>query len=116
MNLMAGTELIRIERERQISEEGYTTEHDDSHDKEELALAAACYAAPSLIYLKHEFANAIRFSDPWPWDIRDDKRKYKGNTVLPNNTSLTTNQRVILLAKAGALIAAELDRLLRSQK
>ncbi|MEG2267851.1 MAG: DUF550 domain-containing protein, partial [Acinetobacter sp.] len=34
---------IIAERQRQISEEGWTPEHDDEHDKGELAMAAVCY-------------------------------------------------------------------------
>ena len=40
---------VIAERERHVTEEGWTPEHDDDHDKGELATAAACYAAsPSL--------------------------------------------------------------------
>lgn len=41
----AAIERIAAERTRQIEREGYTPEHDDTHDGGELALAAACYAA-----------------------------------------------------------------------
>ncbi|MCM0757438.1 hypothetical protein M7775_02505, partial [Sporomusa sphaeroides DSM 2875] len=43
----SGIELIAAERQRQISQEGWTPEHDDQHANGELALAAACYAIPS---------------------------------------------------------------------
>lgn len=35
---------VVAERTRQIDVEGWTAEHDDEHDKGELAAAAACYA------------------------------------------------------------------------
>jgi hypothetical protein len=39
-----GIELIADERTRQISEEGWTPEHDDGHDEGELSAAASVYA------------------------------------------------------------------------
>lgn len=118
-----GASRIRIERERQISEEGWTLEHDDDEcEYEELAWAAVCYAAPSkvtadkitlvgqwdcncrsvgecycLTYGK-EFENV---RDPWPWDDSWDKRD--------------KHDRIRQLTIAGALIAAEIDRLLRKE-
>src|SRR5690242_14227731 len=41
---MRGVELIRVERIRQIEEEGWTAEHDENHQEGELARAAAAYA------------------------------------------------------------------------
>ncbi len=41
---MTGAEMIAAERERQVSEEGWTAEHDDEHIMGELAAGAACYA------------------------------------------------------------------------
>jgi len=93
-----GMELIHAERERQIAEEGYTPAHDDEHNLGQLALAAACYAAPRRIYaLRVENDGDYRFFDPFPW--RKDKRE--------------SSRRIDLLVKAGALIAAEIDRLIR---
>ncbi len=40
-----GVELIAAERQRQMTAEGWTHEHDDEHDDGSLATAAACYAA-----------------------------------------------------------------------
>lgn len=81
-----GVALIAEERQRQISDEGYTPEHDDRHDREELARAAAAYAVPT---------------QPWPWHSDGDRR------------SRHAGDRLRQLAIAGALIAAEIDRLLR---
>ena len=85
---MTGIDLIKQERERQIYSEGWSSEHDDEHTNNELALAAVCYALPGT-YL----------SSNWPstWD----KKWYKPTTRIKD------------LTKAGALIAAEIDRLLR---
>ena len=83
-----GINLIEAERERQIYQEGWTEEHDDKHVNNELALAAACYAVPDV------FSQGY-----WPptWDLS----WYKPTT------------RIRDLVKAGALIAAEIDRLQR---
>ena len=83
-----GINLIEAERERQIYQEGWTEEHDDKHVNNELALAAACYAVPDV------FSQGY-----WPptWDLS----WYKSTT------------RIRDLVKAGALIAAEIERLKR---
>lgn len=103
--MKSGAELIAEERQRQVEEKGWTAEHDDEHDCGELALAAVCYATPELLYREDRRPTAILFVDPWPWDPRWDDRKY--------NEKLPTQRRIRQLTKAGALIAAEIDRLQR---
>jgi len=88
---MTGAERIAGERGRQIVEEGWTPEHDDRHAHGELAIAAACYALHGI------------YPSPlpqWPWAKKWDKRSKHG--------------RVRRLEIAGALIAAEIDRLQRA--
>lgn len=82
---MNGVMMIAEERQRQLTAEGYTSTHDEEHEMEELAFAAATYALPS----------PYRQNHLWPdgWDFK------------PGPT------RVRELVKAGALIAAEIDRL-----
>lgn len=41
---MTVLEEIAAERQRQIEVEGWTPNHDDEHDRGEMANAAACYA------------------------------------------------------------------------
>jgi hypothetical protein len=110
----SGAEQIALERQRQIYE-GWTEQHDDGHEDESLALAAVCYAAPERIYVKEEFAASVSFKDPWPWDHGFDKRHYPGhgNVVAPQPNK---KKRIRELVKAGALIAAEIDRLQRSRR
>ena len=96
----SGLDLIIKERERQISEEGWTPEHDKVHINNELAIAAACYA----LHGNAQGAAAIvklSLEDAWPLDIDADKRHKHGY--------------VKRLTIAGALIAAELDRLVDSE-
>lgn len=88
-----GIELIADERKRQIEVEGWTPEHDALHKNGELADAAACYAG--LTRRDHKFS--FRVPNSWPFRIFDWKP--------------TPNDRVRELVKAGALIAAEIDRI-----
>lgn len=112
-----GAELIAEERERQIKQEGYDAEHDDEHTEGELALAAICYATPQLIFIRDDRARAVIFEDPWPWGDRWDKRyTYKSGNTLPEPSTYTREKRISFLVKAGALIAAEIDRLERQKK
>lgn len=39
-------QLVEDERARQVDEKGYSYQHDDEHDREELAAAAAFYLLP----------------------------------------------------------------------
>lgn len=92
---MDSIELIKQERERQITEEGYSWRHDDEEVNHQLSDAAIVYACPApLRYQLEHF---------WPWD----KQYFKPDT------SYTRNGRIKELVKAGALIAAEIDRLIR---
>lgn len=104
---MTGIELIAKERKRQIAEEGWTPEHDDAHTAGCLARAGAVYAAHAGagLFIEREKGTsadvpaAIRYvRDGWPWDDEwwKPNADYKG-----------------CLIKAGALIAAEIDRLQR---
>ena len=103
--IVSGVDLISAERARQVSEEGWTPEHDDEHGSGELAMAACCYASPGRIFVRHDFARGVSFGDPWPWGTRWDKRPPQ---------DCTAQERIRALSKAGALIAAEIDRLVRA--
>lgn len=108
-------EQIADERARQINAEGYSHEHDDTHREGEIAIAAACYAAPHRIYVKRDYADGVTFSDPWPAGWRGDKRPYDGN-VVRSNASKGEAKRRDLLVKAAALIVAEIERIDRAAK
>ena len=94
-----GMELILKERERQIQEEGWSPEHDDQHKNNELLLAAVAYIsfdrimakAPGALveYSKKKPMREGPWADEW-WKPSDDPIRN--------------------LEKAGALIAAEIDR------
>lgn len=108
-----GIKLIEEERERQVSEEGYSRDHDDEHTEGNLALAAACYATPIPLYKTTPRGDYL---NPWPWSQRDDKRIGPDDGEAPHPSEHTTEERIDLLTKAGALIAAEIDRLLRQRE
>lgn len=96
-----GAVRIVLERARQMTEEGWTPEHDDEHADFELARAAICYLAAVA-----GLPGAGSVDDPpgvapegWPWHAD----WWKPSDMIRD------------LTKAGALIAAEIDRLVRSQ-
>lgn len=90
----SGVDLIAAERIRQIIEEGRTRAHDDQHTRAEMVSAALCYA---LAYTPRS-PPGTGIVVQWPWD----QRWWKPSDRIRN------------LAKAGALIAAEIDRLERA--
>lgn len=96
----SGAELIRAERIRQVSVEGWTVAHDDKYRNFELTLAAISYAEvvvnPDNYAKKHGLPPGANIEWPWAqkwWRPSDDPIRN--------------------LVKAGALIAAEIDRLQR---
>ena len=98
---MAGAELIAAERTRQVVEERWTSAHDDTHDQGSLSAAACCYAALARRQADGTIktcADNIGAPRGWPWDHYD---------WHPSDDPIRN------LVKAGALIAAEIDRLQR---
>jgi len=89
-------ELIAEERRRQIESEGYSLRHDDEHAAGELAMAAMCYC------LDPVWRPAQMAPLGWPWVGGGDMDGFKPD-----------NDRIRELVKAGALIAAEIERLQR---
>ena len=98
--MKTGIEIISKERKRQIEVEGYDESHDDKEKGNQLALAAACYTIPSYVRNVPVLNNRKTVFDIiWNWD-------YEFWKPTPEN-------RIKELAKAGALIAAKIDRLQR---
>jgi len=95
--MKTGIELISEERARQIVGEGYDQNHDSGYKKEELARAAICYALPNSIRNEFLFYRAGKIINEklWPW-------QYAYWKPTPEN-------RIKELAKAGALIVAQID-------
>lgn len=100
---MSGVELIAAERERQVSAEGWTPEHDDTHTHGEMLRAGMSYAEAARRQVLGGSENHVkRLPDVWPLDW-DDTKFWKPSPDPIRN-----------LVKAGALIAAEIDRLQRA--
>ena len=88
------TDMIAAERERQITEEGYSAEHDKDHALE-LTKAAQCYVGVGIRAQRYA-AHPLTVPIMWPWADRFWK---------------PTGDPVRDLVKAGALIAAAIDSL-----
>lgn len=101
---MTGVELIAQERHRQIYDKGYSKGHDNRHSNNQLVYAAMCYACPAQKKPSGPTAFFRSKEKPamWPWD----KEEWKPS---PDN-------RIRELTRAGALIAAEIDRLQALEK
>jgi len=100
--MKTGIEIIQEERIRQVSVENYSDQSDDLESKGEMAGAAACYALNACGFSNPHILESIR--PPvvskvriWPWA----EHYWKPSSQIRD------------LAKAGALIAAEIDRLQR---
>jgi hypothetical protein len=99
---MRGHDSIKAERKGQMSEHGYYAENDNNWANGELSRAANCFLQAAEVQriepelTKEEVKSKV--AGFWPWDEQ----------TLKVNKSRTKN-----LIKAGAMIAAELDRLFR---
>lgn len=92
-----GVDMIAAERLRQIKKHGFDASHDDEHEHGELAEAAAAYINPVWPEGRDSFAKDGA-PENWPFEAK----WYRPGMIDMER-----------LAKAGALIAAEIDRLLR---
>lgn len=93
----SGAALIAAERDRQKSQEGWTSDHDDEHDCGKPLYGAVAYALASSDQTRDR-QDAFEF---WPFEAASFK---------------PSDEPIRNLVKAGALIAAEIDRLLRTAR
>lgn len=93
---------VIAERQRQISAEGWSLDHDDSHRNGDLAAAAACYALSAGWLSGYGFPWLLEgrrgCPDLWPWERAAWKPKDPRRDLV----------------RAGALILAEIERLDRA--
>lgn len=103
---------VLAERKRQVSVEGLSIEHDDEHDRGEIARAAAAYALAAsysdFFRMKNRVVDKLheqyvdggptRLRHIWPWDWEWWKPKDRRHDLV----------------RAGALILAEIERLDRA--
>lgn len=89
---LTGAERIAQERQRQIEEEGYQPKHDDQYKHKELIAFAMAYAC---------------------WDFNPG---FSNDVCPPDWVFKPSGDPIRNLEKAGALIAAEIDRLQRARE
>lgn len=112
---MSALDEIAAERRRQVEVEGWHPDHDDIHNRGQMAAAAGCYALASTWDDGAMFATVSRYparhgasgrnfghltaaSVFWPWDWKWWKPRSKRENLI----------------RAAALIVAEIERLDRS--
>lgn len=93
---MTGAEMIAAERQRQLDEERWTPEYDDEHDDGSLAVVAAGLA----VYGTDATVDDPSVDGPDPWRLE----------------AKHGSDRIRQLTIAGALIAAEIDRIQRARE
>lgn len=93
--MKTGAQLITEERNRQIEVEGYDKEHDENHDIDTFVKAAISYAIVDLKGSEKKYSYAW-----WPWE----EIYWKPKDRLRN------------LIRAGALIAAAIDKLQNNEE
>lgn len=104
-DMKTGIELIAEERQRQIEVEGYSQQHDSQHDTSEFICAAIIYAESAKRgIVSHEFGNDNEIEIM----VRKNDLRYE----FPWGDSFKPSTDIRDLVKAGALIAATIDRIL----
>lgn len=108
ITMQTGAELILKERQRQVDQKGYSSNRDDEYKKGTLTMAGITYAtiATSSPHIRGEFRERSLQNMPiahWPWEPQ----------YLKVGIDDCHSSRIIELTKAGALIAAEIDKLMR---
>lgn len=96
--MIFGSDLIHRERIDQMAVNGYDADHDAEHTESELARAAACYLALANGNVHPRYRSVGAPPPTWPWRAED---WHPSIDPIKN------------LVRAGALIAAEIDRLQR---
>lgn len=107
--MKTGVELIAEERKRQIEKEGFTAEHDAKYLCSELTDAAVMYAMRG--YWKdrlNPYIVGINGQPGFMWPF--------GMESFKPSSEEWPKGRIKDLVRAGALIAAEIDRLLNEEK
>lgn len=92
---MDSIQLINDEYTNQRVDHGYTEAHDDQHVHGEIGRAGICYAEVAVAESEHMLIDMPPAMWPEGWEFRPE------------------SSQIEYLVKAAALLAAEIDRLLR---
>jgi hypothetical protein len=115
--MKTGIELIVEERQRQIDVEGYSEQHDLQHDFKELTSAARTYIDAAILTTKSkEIGNSGEASISWHKDNEPFEWKYLKLGWPWEEESFKPTTPLKDLIKAGALIAAAIDRLQKDNR
>jgi hypothetical protein len=105
-HILAARDVL-AERDRQINQEHYSTEHDDEYTQNELLRAATCYSSHALargwVHRSNLDPNTYQSEeapDLWPWDLDFWKPKSPRHDLV----------------RAAALLIAEIERIDRAQE
>ena len=108
--MKTGIELIAEERQRQIDVKGYNEQHDSQHKTSELIYAAIAYIESAKIGV-----NCLELGNDDVSSILTRKTEM-GKAYIPWKDTFKASTDVRDLVKAGALIAAAIDRLQKDPK
>ena len=104
-----GVDRIAAERLEQREKHGYWDDHDDDHDAGEIALVASLLAGD-----EHAYEDGHGYEGPnWGVDLKWKFAREQTNASATDAEGVRIDGRIHELTVAGALIAAEIDRLLR---
>ena len=121
--LATGVWQILRERMRQIVEEDFDAAHDDAHPVGDLGRAALCYLVQAIladvIPTQRELLCKIVYRpadhvNPFVWPFASALWKPAGRH--PPGAFVAAEDSIRCLEKAGALIAAEIDRRARAEQ
>jgi hypothetical protein len=110
--------IVANERLRQVSEKGYSVEHDDGHPDEELAAAAAFYLQPAMLnpdvcITDGNSLSVLPLIDVIGMGAWAECERFDTSNYLSDEESFYA--RVKAVTRGLALGLAELERLLRMQ-
>lgn len=115
---MTGLEMIA----REFAHQRESKQIDLPIDEAQLAIAAACYATPVQLFMLDGEDSDCVLKDAWPWSRHDDLRQRMGERRLYSGSmpadpeTCTAEERMEMLAQAGAMIAREIDRLAEERR
>lgn len=104
--MKTGVELISEERQRQINVEGYTEQHDSNHKTSEFVYAAIAYIESAKVGI-----NCAEIGNGNTNKNEIMIRKTEMGRYYPFGWNFKPSTDIRDLVKAGALIAAAIDRL-----